>query len=51
MVVWKVVYDDYVIACPNSPFHEDNLKEWLRDVLKDLKTYTSNEQGIKKVII
>jgi hypothetical protein len=27
LIVWKVVYNDHVIAYPNSPFHEDTLKD------------------------
>jgi hypothetical protein len=45
MAIWKVVYNDYVIAYPNSPLHEDTLKDWLRYGLKDFKIDTFNEKG------
>jgi hypothetical protein len=51
MIIWKVVYNDYVIAYPNSPFYDDTLKDWLWDILKDLNTDSSNEEGTKKVIL
>jgi hypothetical protein len=40
-----------MIAYPNSPFHEDTLKDWLRNALKELKTDTSNEEGTKKAVL
>jgi len=40
-----------MIAYPNSPFHEDTLKDQLQDALKDLKVDTFDEHGIKKVFL
>ncbi len=37
-IVQKALYNDYVIAYLNSPFHEDTLKDQLQDALKDLKS-------------
>lgn len=51
VVVWKAIYNDYVMAYLNLPFHEDTLKDWLWDILKDLKIETSNEKGTKKAIL
>jgi hypothetical protein len=51
MVVWKAIYNDYVIAFPYSPFQEDTLKDWLQDALKDLKVDTFNEEGTEKVVL
>jgi len=50
-VAWKAVYNDYVIAYPKSPFHEDTLKDLLRDALKDFKTGNCNEKGTEKVVL
>ncbi len=27
VIVWKLAYNEYVIVYPNSPFHEDTLKD------------------------
>jgi hypothetical protein len=51
VAIWKAVYNDYVITYPNSPFHDDTLKDQLQNALKDLKTNTSNGKGTKKVVI
>jgi hypothetical protein len=40
-----------VIAYPKSPFHEDTLKDLLRDALKDFKTGNCNEKGTEKVVL
>jgi len=40
-----------MIAYPNSPFHEDTLKDQLQDALKDFKVDTFDEHGIKKVFL
>jgi hypothetical protein len=47
----QAVYNDYVITYPNSPFHEDTLKDQLWNALRDLKIDTSNGEGTKKVVL
>jgi hypothetical protein len=33
--VWKAMYNDYVIAYSNSPFHDDTLKDWFARCFKE----------------
>jgi hypothetical protein len=42
------VYQDYKIQYPESQFKEDNLKEKVRQTLKELDTGTSNAKNSKK---
>lgn len=50
-LVWKSMYATYLLQHPGSMFKADNLKERLRDSLKELKTGTSNEENAEKVVI
>jgi hypothetical protein len=51
VTIWKTTYNDYVIIYPNSPFHDDTLKDRLQNALEDLKIDTINEEGIRKVVL
>lgn len=42
--VWKEVYEDYLVAYPESTISEKTLKERLRETLTELNTGTSNEK-------
>lgn len=46
--VWKVVYNDYKKQLLDFEFHFESLKDRLQECLKELKTNTSNEQGMKR---
>jgi hypothetical protein len=50
-VVWKQVYIDYQMHCPNLIFVEENLKDHLHDNSKEFKIGTSNEEGSKKATL
>lgn len=36
--VWQNIYADYKLTFPNSTFKDDNLKDQLKDPLKDMKS-------------
>ena len=42
--VWKLVYADFLQRFEDNLFQEETLKERLRDMLRELKTGTSNEE-------
>jgi hypothetical protein len=43
--------NEYKKTYPNLVFHEDTLKDYLRNALKELKMGTSNEGGNERVIL
>jgi len=45
------VYQDFIQAHPHQTFQEETLKERLQDTLKEIKTGTSNEEGIDKATL
>ena len=49
--VWKLVYDQFFCEHPGSKFAEESLKDRLWEILKELKTCTSNEEGSKKIVM
>lgn len=51
MIVWKTTYNDYVIAYPNSSFHENTLMDQLQNALEDIKIDTINKKGTRKVVL
>ena len=49
--VCKLVYDQFVREHPGNKFVEETLKDRLREILKELKTNTSNEEGSDRAIL
>jgi hypothetical protein len=51
-MVWKVVYTTYKNDYPDSKLQEKkNLNFFLLETLRELKIGTSNQQGLKRVVL
>jgi len=50
-LVWKQIYANYRTTILESLSQEDTLKDQLLDVLKKLKTATSNDDGSEKAML
>jgi hypothetical protein len=48
---WKQIYSDYQLHHPNLVFVKETLKDHLHDTLKELKTRTSNEEGLERTTL
>jgi hypothetical protein len=49
--MWKVVYATHEMNYPNFEFHEETLKKKMQETLKELKTNTSNEEGLDEIML
>jgi hypothetical protein len=49
--VWKQIYIDYQTTHPDSYLVEETFKNRLWDILKELKTKTSNQEASEKATL
>ncbi len=49
--VWKVVYQESKLQFLDFGLLEENFKDKLQDILKELKTCMTNEKGEKKAML